>query len=344
MGKLGVKRFVLALLATVIAGAVLAPGAEVAAQDGVPTLRVVLDEVPDFDELVFLDSCPSRRIVFTPADFTGGVATEMLRFAHGRSMCSVTLESAPDGWRLTSPFDRTSLYGLDPIVEFRLERLDGDAGKLQLEVLGQVPGSGVTFPLITWQCDGAEPVEARFGFEGFDGKILRNLTSPKREGFGPSDVMLVSLVRTEAHLAGATCEASFTDSAGFLGASSGDVVIPKGGAAKIRLTLRHAPDEVFRCAGRDATMVGTVGNDVLVGTPGPDVIVADKGNDMVRGLGGDDIICTGNGDDRVVAGPGKDLLKGGKGDDRLNGGPGRDRVDGGRGDDTCRAERVRRCE
>ena len=105
-----------------------------------------------------------------------------------------------------------------------------------------------------------------------------------------------------------------------------------------------------RCLGRVATMVGTDRDDVLVGTPGPDVIVSGHGLDDVDGRGGDDRICSGGrpdfvrgggGDDRIRAGGRSDTVFGGHGDDRLwgeassvdalFGGEGNDRLFGGNG-------------
>ena len=80
------------------------------------------------------------------------------------------------------------------------------------------------------------------------------------------------------------------------------------------------------CQGLPATIVGTPGRDLLLGTNGDDVIVADAGNDLVLGFGGDDVICAGAGNDLVLAG---------RGDDVIDGGPGRDLGNGGRGTDTC---------
>ncbi|MBF4764341.1 hypothetical protein ISU07_14500 [Nocardioides islandensis] len=65
------------------------------------------------------------------------------------------------------------------------------------------------------------------------------------------------------------------------------------------------------CDGQRATIVGTRGDDHLVGTSGPDVIV---------GLGGDD---------RIEAGAGRDVVCGLAGADVIDGGPGNDRIFGG---------------
>ena len=90
------------------------------------------------------------------------------------------------------------------------------------------------------------------------------------------------------------------------------------------------------CGGREATVVGTDGDDVLVGTEKRDVIAALRGNDLVRGLGGGDIVCGFGGSDRLKGQGGADLLRGGGGDDRLGGGPGNDTLRGGGGSDVCR--------
>ncbi len=84
-------------------------------------------------------------------------------------------------------------------------------------------------------------------------------------------------------------------------------------------------EEVPRCHGARATIVGTDGPDKLQGTPSRDVIV---------GLGGDDEIVGGLGNDIICGGPGSDLIHGGRGNDMVDGGAGDyDRVIGDLGDD-----------
>ncbi|MEZ5076367.1 MAG: calcium-binding protein [Solirubrobacterales bacterium] len=86
-----------------------------------------------------------------------------------------------------------------------------------------------------------------------------------------------------------------------------------------------AEEEVPTCHGKEATIVGTDGDDVLHGTPERDVIAGGAGDDEIYGALGSDVIC---------GGPGSDLIHGGRGNDEVDGGPGqRDRVIGDLGDD-----------
>lgn len=81
------------------------------------------------------------------------------------------------------------------------------------------------------------------------------------------------------------------------------------------------------------TIIGTAGDDTLIGTDGPDVICALAGNDTITGLGGDDLIYGGPGNDTIDAGDGNDRAFGLAGDDTINGGPGNDQLGGGAGND-----------
>ena len=89
----------------------------------------------------------------------------------------------------------------------------------------------------------------------------------------------------------------------------------------------------------------TTGDDVILGTSGPDVINAGAGNDTICAGGGDDTINAGNGADTVFAGEGgdtiqagqgRDIIDAGDGDDFVSGGKGKDTIDGGAGNDDLR--------
>lgn len=94
------------------------------------------------------------------------------------------------------------------------------------------------------------------------------------------------------------------------------------------------------CLGRPATVelrlgqTPTRGDDVIIGTEGPDTISGSRGDDVICTLGGDDVVSGGSGDDIIAGGPGADRLRGGSGEDILNGGDGNDSLYGGRNRDT----------
>jgi CSLREA domain-containing protein len=80
------------------------------------------------------------------------------------------------------------------------------------------------------------------------------------------------------------------------------------------------------CFTKPVDVVGTDGDDNLLGTPYADVVLA---------LGGSDTVLAGNGNDRVCGDSGNDELLGQAGDDRLSGAGGDDTLNGGSGSDTC---------
>ena len=94
-------------------------------------------------------------------------------------------------------------------------------------------------------------------------------------------------------------------------------------------------------------IIGTVGDDNLLGThcadtidgaAGNDNIDAREGNDHIRGGEGDDHIVAGSGADVVYAGAGNDIVFAGTGNDIVFGGSGNDRLFGEDGDDVLLGE------
>ena len=90
------------------------------------------------------------------------------------------------------------------------------------------------------------------------------------------------------------------------------------------------------CQDKQATIVGTEGNDALTGTAADDVIVGLGGNDTLSSLAGNDVICGGSGNDVLSGGKGDDALLGQGGNDKLKGKPGNDTLKGGAGNDTLK--------
>jgi Ca2+-binding RTX toxin-like protein len=92
-------------------------------------------------------------------------------------------------------------------------------------------------------------------------------------------------------------------------------------------------EDVARCHGRRAKIVGTEKDDVLRGTPGRDVIWGGGGDDTILGSLGNDLLCGGPGADLIHGGRGNDIADGGAGDDdRVIGDLGDDHLFGGPGD------------
>jgi Ca2+-binding RTX toxin-like protein len=80
-------------------------------------------------------------------------------------------------------------------------------------------------------------------------------------------------------------------------------------------------------------IVGTPGNDVINGTSGADLIEGGDGNDRINGGAGDDVIYGGAGHDILTGDAGNDQIFGGDGNDGIYGGGGNDYIEGNNGDD-----------
>jgi hypothetical protein len=115
-----------------------------------------------------------------------------------------------------------------------------------------------------------------------------------------------------------------------------------------------------RCKGRNATHLGTSGNDEILGTDGPDVVLALGGRDVVKSRDGNDVVCGGPGNDRLRMGNsekggadrafgqggrdrlfgqgGRDVLRGGAKKDLIKAGSGKDRLFGQGGNDNLRGQ------
>ncbi|MDO8812808.1 MAG: calcium-binding protein [Gallionella sp.] len=83
-----------------------------------------------------------------------------------------------------------------------------------------------------------------------------------------------------------------------------------------------------------AQMVGTAGNDNLIGTTYADTLAGLDGNDVITGNAGNDILQGGNGNDTLNDTAGVNLLDGGADTDTLTGNTGNEFFTGGAGNDT----------
>lgn len=85
-------------------------------------------------------------------------------------------------------------------------------------------------------------------------------------------------------------------------------------------------------AGR--TIMGTEGDDSLIGGAGNDRIYGYSGDDYLEGGAGNDLLYAHAGHDRISGGDGSDSIAGGEGDDIVDAGAGNDELLTGPGNDT----------
>ncbi|MBN9022953.1 MAG: hypothetical protein J0H08_12845, partial [Rhizobiales bacterium] len=121
---------------------------------------------------------------------------------------------------------------------------------------------------------------------------------------------------------------------GVVSVANGDL-LDHGAAASHAITVRATnslgaySEQSFTIAVNEVALqviVGTKGNDTLVGGATSDSISGLGGNDKLYGLGGKDSLDGGKGNDKLYGGDGDDMLVGGKGKDRIEGGTGLDTV------------------
>jgi hypothetical protein len=108
-------------------------------------------------------------------------------------------------------------------------------------------------------------------------------------------------------------------------------------------TLIGTPgDDTIIGGDEDDTLLGRGGDDALFGGQAPDRIGGNQDADEISGGPGDDVLLgnlgadqlrAGDGDDTLLGGFGRDVMFGGPGDDDLTGGPGADQMRGGPGSD-----------
>eukprot|EP00958_Prasinococcus_capsulatus_P000276 scaffold21_cov368-Prasinococcus_capsulatus_cf.AAC.15 len=89
------------------------------------------------------------------------------------------------------------------------------------------------------------------------------------------------------------------------------------------------PEEYLeQCPDGCNIIMGTLGDDMLIGAPGCDCIFGLEGDDYIDGRGGTDYLFGMEGDDTIYGGAGADILSGGFGDDVLYGQKGTDQLFG----------------
>lgn len=105
-----------------------------------------------------------------------------------------------------------------------------------------------------------------------------------------------------------------------------------GTAGDDNLLGTHCADAIDGGAGDD-NIDAREGNDTIIGGVGDDHIIAGTGNDVVYAGAGDDLVFAGSGNDTVFGGSGNDRLFGEDGNDTILGEDGNDLISGGPGID-----------
>jgi Ca2+-binding RTX toxin-like protein len=102
--------------------------------------------------------------------------------------------------------------------------------------------------------------------------------------------------------------------------------------AALMAPAASANTKSYECFAEPATILGTPGDDVLIGREDTaDVIVGLGGDDII--FGSEDINASTAPGDRLCGGSGDDYIRGGVGEDRVQGGSDEDNVDGSYGYD-----------
>ena len=91
---------------------------------------------------------------------------------------------------------------------------------------------------------------------------------------------------------------------------------------------------LFEVGALNDSIIGSSGDDILIGFGGDDDLDGQGGDDTLYGLANRDRMDGGTGDDALYGGMGKDDLRGSNGKDRLEGGAGIDNLYGGSENDT----------
>lgn len=97
-------------------------------------------------------------------------------------------------------------------------------------------------------------------------------------------------------------------------------------------TPTERADYILGTAGND-TLVGLHGHDAILAGDGADTLSGGAGDDFLSGEAGRDVLFGGGGNDAMLGGDGADMLYGDAGNDRLLAGADNDLVSGGKGDD-----------
>ncbi|MGE4005358.1 calcium-binding protein [Pseudonocardia sp.] len=311
-------------------------------------------------DLSFRDLVPgSPQTVQLTVDYVGTVPADLsvtVTPGAGSALCA----RSDAGWSARPGASATIAVGGRAPTSF-CSLYSGEALPL---ATGAQPGSTTTVPVVlTMSSDSSLPassqtdvltIHADGGFtDRADGTLALSTVAP------PADSAPALAVAEAADPAAAQAVATSADPAAAARAAGTTVAIPAECAAAgmtassfaevvtVDTRTRRWDAGVERGRGTGPFLVlGTSGEDTIVGSDRADCIVGGAGNDIVSGGTGADVLVGGPGDDRLRGDAGADRLYGGPGRDDLVGADGVDLFDGGASGATCDAavgERAAAC-
>lgn len=155
------------------------------------------------------------------------------------------------------------------------------------------------------------------------------------EPYATGPVTLTYKITDGKHVIEQTAQFSVVSPAPIIGTAGDDILI--GGYCSDDIDGGEGNDIIDGGSGND-TIHGGGGNDHIMGGMGDDIIYGGDGHDVIFGAAGNDQIFGGAGNDRIFGELGDDLLFGEDGDDIIYGGAGNDLIVGGEGDDRLYGE------
>lgn len=255
-------------------------------------------------------------VTFAESHVSGACAGSTPELAGSSQVSGLTLNGAPVGTKGLGAGLRAALSALQPLVTITTDETVRTPNALTVRALH------VVVKLRSATIVDAVIAESKVGI---DGDVCGADGGPSV--CPPGTVYLASrnLCIIPSSTSGGEASDIIVGSPGRIG-SGGTIVA-------LRVAQRRYKSTCLDGSSPKWVRIGTNGNDVLHGSPGPDRMLALGGRDGLVGERGDDCLDGGPGRDSVNGGSGNDTLLGGSGNDTINAGNGADRVFGGPGAD-----------
>jgi len=232
----------------------------------------------------------------------------------------------------STQFFVTPLSDEFPIIHYFADRAGVRSGRLDIDIPHQV--TDLTINLIDSNGDPFDEAiqisdsQGDTSWTNFGTTVNGTVTLPRLDTAGPIELFPVGFLGAAVELPAGIPSVTI-----MVGLGDPTVVAPtlcEGELITVDIAAGDTPTE------GDDVILGTDGPDVINAGAGADIICAGSGNDIINGGNGKDTIFGGAGDDTINAGQGLDTVYGNSGDDFISGGKGKDVLNGGAGNDDIR--------